>query len=53
MVKALGSQTENQGSNLGHGSHHCEYELLTFILALTAPTSLRLRKFVKQDGKSA
>jgi len=31
--------------------HLCEYPLLTFILAPTAPTSPRLRSSVKQDGE--
>jgi len=29
----------------------CEYELLTFILAPTAPISLRLRRSLKKDGQ--
>ena len=31
--------------------HRSEYELLTFILAPTAPTSLRIRWSVKRDGQ--
>jgi len=34
---------ENPGSNAGP---YCEYKLLTFILAPTAPTSLRLRRSI-------
>jgi len=31
--------------------HHCEYELLAFILAPTSPTSLRLRWSAKYDDQ--
>jgi len=43
-VKHWACNRETLCSDAGHGGSCCEYELLTFILGLTALTSLRLRR---------
>jgi len=50
VIKAPGLQLQEPGFKPGHAGPRCEHDLLTFILAPTAPTSLRLRMSAKQGG---